>query len=476
MKIISSYRAKILNENIFNDTVKKFREALSCLMEIFNKEWPGICAINNAEERQNYAMSLIHSTKTNKAKYEEFDKLFPTFPTYLRRAAVAQAIGKVSSYRSNYRNWEDGGKKGKAPTFQVDHNCMPVFYRDNMYNETDNPDVVELKLFIKNDWRFVKVRLRHTDVRYLQKYWTGIKSSAPVLEKRYGEYYLRFAFEENVKLKNTDIQNQKICSVDLGINTDAVCSIMNSTGTILDRKFIDFPGDKDHIIHVVNRIKKYQREHGSHSVAGFWSYAQRINAEHGNKVAAAIVEYAILRNVDCIVFEHLDMKGKKRGKNKQRLALWRKNTIQSVTTHAAHRHGIHISRVCAWGTSALAYDGSGKVVRDDDNHALCTFKTGKRYNCDLSASYNIGARYFIRELLQTLSARKRSLIGAKVPGVERRISNTLSTLIAFNKELLALSEATTEEQSFVGSNVPRRMRGSLELAWLRQWVCVSPCY
>lgn len=448
MQIVSSYRAKVLNENVFYDTVKKFREALSCLVEIFNKEWAGICAINNAEERQNYAMSLIHSTKTNKAKHEEFDKLFPTFPTYLRRAAVAQAIGKVSSYRSNYRNWEDGGKKGKSPTFQIDHNCMPVFYRGNMYNETKNPDEVELKLFVKNNWRFVKIRLRHTDVRYLQKYWTGVKSCAPVLEKRYGQYYLRFAFEEKVKLNNTDIQNQKICSVDLGINNDAVCSIMNSTGTILQRKFINFPSDKDLIYRVVNRIKKHQREHGPGSASGLWSYAQRLNTQHANKIAAEIVDFAILYGADCIVFEHLDTKGRKRGKNKQRLALWRKNTVQAVAAHKAHRRGIHISRVCAWGTSALAYDGSGKVVRDDDNHSLCTFTTGKRYNCDLSASYNIGARYFIRGLLQTLSVRKRSLIGAKVPDIERRTSNTLSTLVSLNKELLALSESDSCLKNF----------------------------
>ena len=443
MKVIASYNAKVLNENVFHDTIMKYREVLSYLIPIFDKEWDYIHAEPDAKKRQNRTMDLIHSTKQNKAKYEEFDKIFPTLPTYLRRAAVASAIGCVSSYRSNYKNWEEGGKKGKAPTLQADRNAMPVFYRDNMYKETEDPDIVELKLFIKNDWRFVKIRLRHTDVMYIKKHWSHIKASAPVLEKRYGKYYLRFAFEENVKLSDTDIHEQKICSVDLGMNTDAVCTIMASDGTILARKFIDFPGDKDHLEHIVNRIKKHQREHGSRSVAGFWSYAQRVNAQHGNKVAAAIVEFAAMHNVDCIVFEHLDMKGRKRGKKKQKLALWRKNTIQAVASHKAHRRGIRISHICAWGTSALAYDGSGKVVRDDDNHSLCTFTTGKRYNCDLSASYNIGARYFTRELLKPLPAKERSFIGAKVPDVERRTSITLSTLKLLSKELVALSAEPT---------------------------------
>ena len=55
-------------------------------------------------------------------------------------------------------------------------------------------------------------------------------------------------------------------------------------------------------------------------------------------------------------------------------------------------------------------------------HSLCTFTTGKAYNCDLSASYNIGARYFIRELLKPLPETERSSLEAKVPSVKRRTS------------------------------------------------------
>jgi hypothetical protein len=129
------------------------------------------------------------------------------------------------------------------------------------------------------------------------------------------------------------------------------------------------------------------------------------------------------------------MQGKKRGKSKQKLALWRKNTIQNVATHKAHRLSIRVSHICAWNTSKLAFDGSGKVERDNTNYSLCTFSTGKQYNCDLNASYNIGSRYFIRELLKPLPATERSLLWAKVPDLERRTSNTLATLKLLNGEL-----------------------------------------
>lgn len=43
-----------------------------------------------------------------------------------------------------------------------------------------------------------------------------------------------------------------------------------------------------------------------------------------------------------------------------------------------------------------------------ENHSLCTFGPEKQYNCDLSASYNIGARYFIREFLNLAGTERSS--------------------------------------------------------------------
>ena len=306
MKVVSSYKAQIMSENVFKPTAEIYRKALSFLIETFNKEWDNIRTISDALERQNFAEKLIHSTRFNEAAYPQFDRDYHKFPVYLRRSAVSSALGAVSSYRSNLKNWETDSKNGKEPTLQCDRYAMPVFYRDNSYKTTSNPDEVLLKLYVKNDWRWVKVRLRHTDMRYLEKKWTGVKSSAPILEKHYGKYYLRFAFEEDVELSSADIADRKICAVDLGINTDAVCSVIDSKGTVLARKFIDFPSDKDQLDHVVNRIKKHQREHGSDSVRRFWSYAANLNTQHAHKIAEAIVSFAVSQGVDCIVFEHLD--------------------------------------------------------------------------------------------------------------------------------------------------------------------------
>ena len=87
--------------------------------------------------------------------------------------------------------------------------------------------------------------LSHTDMEYLRKYWAGKRTAAPVLEKRHRKYFLRFSYTEEVPITKAPVKEQIICSVDLGINTDAVCTIMWSDGTVLGRKFIDFPSEKD---------------------------------------------------------------------------------------------------------------------------------------------------------------------------------------------------------------------------------------
>ena len=99
-----------------------------------------------------------------------------------------------------------------------------------MYLEKDGETF--LKLYSGTDWVWYRVRLKKTDVDYLRKHWTGVKASAPTLIKKYKKYYLVFAFKKNVQLPEKEAEERVICGVDLGINTDAVCSIMHSDGTV----------------------------------------------------------------------------------------------------------------------------------------------------------------------------------------------------------------------------------------------------
>ena len=442
MKITSSYGVELRKQNIpIRQTLDVYRSAVSYLTEIYEQVWEELERILETKKRFNEAEHLIHTTKKNQARFD-FDIRFPKMPSYLRRAAIQHALGSISSYKTRMGMWEKLGQIGGKPKLVHENHAMPVFYRDVMYRENENgKDAAYLKLYDGHDWKWFHVRLSHTDMEYLRKNWSGKKASAPTLERRHRKYFLRFSYTEDVILTKVPIREQIICSVDLGINTDAVCTIMRSDGTILGRKFIDFLSEKDRMYRVLGRISRFQRKHGSVQVKSRWAYAKRLNTELGRKIAGAVTGYAEENHVDVIVFEYLEIKGKISGRKKQKLHLWRKRDIQKRCEHQAHRRGMRISRICAWNTSRLAYDGSGTVVRDPGNHSLCTFQNGKRYNCDLSASYNIGARYFIRELLKPLPATERSLLEAKVPSVKSRISCVYADLRELFSEMELLKTA-----------------------------------
>ena len=204
MKITSSYAVEIKKQKMFDNTIKIYREAVSFLIGCFNKEWDSIQKVEGAKSRKSFAEKLIHTTKYSTAKYD-FDAKFYKFPSYLRRAAIQAALGSVSSYRSNYKNWEANGKVGNEPKLQCDRFCFPTFYKTVMFSESNEPNQCYLKLYSKNDWVWVPIAMRATDVKYITKYWSHCEKSAPALEKKYGKYFLRFAFEEEVKLSDSEL-------------------------------------------------------------------------------------------------------------------------------------------------------------------------------------------------------------------------------------------------------------------------------
>lgn len=76
-------------------------------------------------------------------------------------------------------------------------------------------------------------------------------------------------------------------------------------------------------------------------------------------------------------------------------------------------------------TSAFAYDGSGKVEKNDKKD-LVTSTTAKVYHTDLTASYNITVRYMIRAYQKSMAEKSRLSLQAKVP-VLKRTCHTLSS-------------------------------------------------
>lgn len=438
MQIYTTYKVKIKHFNhIFKNTVSVYRKAVDFLIEVCLVEWDAVSELNS-NQRINYVERLTHTTKDNPNPKYDFDSKFYKMPSYLRRGAISEAVGKVSSYHSNLANWEEK-PDGRAPSYPKAGYVYPSMYRTVMYNQIDDYRA-QLKVYVRNTWDWIMVDLCKSDMDYIARHCKSRKQCAPTLQKRGKEWFLDFPFEENVKLCDTVVYDQTIVAVDLGINTAATISVMRSDGTILGRHFCKLSKETDHLSHSVNRIKK-AKQHGNSKTPRLWAKSKGINHDIAVKTANYIMDVAVLYNADVIVFEHLDRKGKVRGTKKQRLKLWRSQEVQAIVTNKAHRLGMRISRICAWGTSKFAYDGSGTVLRGKEGgfstYELCKFQNGKTYNCDLSATYNIGARYFIREILKSLDETSRLLIEAKVPQCSKRSTCTFSTLISLNAVLMS---------------------------------------
>ena len=183
MKLSYAVRMQFINKALkkaLYATIKIYRSAIKYILKILDSEFTNIKDLSS-NEQVNFIEHLIHSTKDNIAKYSDFDKNFYKFPSYLRREAINTALGIYKSWYSNYQIWEKSGKSFKPPKLIYNHNIMPVFYKGNMYEEADG--IARIKLYHNKDWVYFDIRLKKSDLKYLDKYKDWTKSN-PVLEKK----------------------------------------------------------------------------------------------------------------------------------------------------------------------------------------------------------------------------------------------------------------------------------------------------
>ena len=452
MEIITCYTADIrkqltdkgerpVDDRLMKTTADVCLKALKYCTNIFLSEWDCLSGLPSSPKsgvlcRKSAANALIHSTKGHPAKYPQFDINFKNFPSYTRRAVVADALGKVSSYVSNRRNWEkqDPQERGSEPVLGLPDRYSLTFYDQERDLCDIEKGIVGLKLFNGKAWGWHYFRISPSDARYISSVRKARKMLSPVVEKVKGKYRIRFSFKEDralVQDKNRFIY--RILAVDLGINAAASWCVMEADGTVHGKGVVRLKWEEDRLTHLMNRKRMYQQ--AEKRPKGIYRMVTSANRALSIETCKKIMETAVLYDVNCIVFEYLDTGGKIRGKKyRERIHMWRKRDVQKRTELQAHRHGMRISRVCAWGTSKYAFDGSGEVLRGKDAgfkiYSLCRFKNGKVYNCDLSAAQNIGARFFLREYAK--------LDGCpKLPCTPQRTYSTLYRLISDLKDKAA---------------------------------------
>lgn len=435
MQILGDRR---VSDSLMEQTAKCCLAALRLCVDIFMEEWPYLETIPSTAQkgvpgRRREAECLIHSTDDNQAKYPEFDKRNPDLPSYTRRAIISKALGMVSSYQSNHAAWKalKPDERGAEPTLGFPDRYELTFYDQDRDVCNMEKGIIGLKLNNGKTWEWYYFLIKASDTRYIARMREQRKMLSPVVEKKNGRYQIRFSFEEKRELvSNKNPLAYTILAVDLGINSPAAWCVMTADGTVHAKGVIHLSCDEDRLAHLISRKRMYQAEgKKSHSIFRMVTAAnEQLSIDTGRE----IIRIAVLYNADCIVFEHLDRNGTVKGKRyRERIHMWRANDVQKRVELHAHRNGMRISRVCAWGTSRYAFDGSGQVARGKkaglDTYSVCRFPNGKTYNCDLSASQNIGARYFLREYAKAFPQ-------IQLPKTPER---TYATLLQFQKIMAA---------------------------------------
>jgi IS605 OrfB family transposase len=451
MKIVKTAKLKITSSNtIFNDTITIYNQALSFYIKIVNKEYKHLEQFKYDKEKLNYIESITHrTTKNDNIKYD-FGIDFHKYPSYFRRATIMDALGVCSSHFSRLKNYNEKKEKyklknkkfhEKPPTLNFTPNEFPSFYKDNMFlnKETINSGKGKIKIYKNNDWVWQDIEYSTKNLYSGKEFrFKDYKQQNPKLVKKGKKYFLHIPFKASISLNSTSLKKQRVIGVDLGLTNSAVCSCIDYNGTVIDRLFINQSKEKDQMRKRLNKLSKAKRISGTlNEKPNHWRRINNLQKYIVKNTATEIVKFAIKNNADVIVFEYLGKMKLPKGsfgakKLRAKLQYWAKCKIQNITCKIAHSKGIRYSRVLARGTSMYAFDGSGKVERNNKKD-IAKFQNGKKYHSDLSASYNIGSRYFIRAILKPLSEKARLQYEAKVPSIANRTSHTLSTLISLQE-------------------------------------------
>ncbi len=348
---------------------------------------------------------LIHKTAKNpNPRYSYFGEKFYKFPSYLRRAVIQAAIGQVSSFVTRYNFWQEGRRKRKnalPPRLNAVTNLHTVLYRGQciLFEE----DSVQIKVFNGKEWGWEKIPVAKRRERHLLP---NTKSLSPSLVINRKGVFLAIPFEV-VPPKSG--RPEKACGVDLGLNTIAVAAIVSPDGTVTARKFFNSCAAdidrRDKRLQAIRHKARLTMGKTGKLYKGFcksiYRRARNINRQICQLISKELISWARSQGATVIVFENLKnwrpTGGRKGSTLRQRFHGWLRSKLIQLVADKFLEAGGKVEFVFPRGTSSYAYDGSGQVKRDKKNYSLATFKSGKKYPADLNASYNIAARFWLKQ-------------------------------------------------------------------------------
>ena len=407
-------------------TVREYRAYCRALSYVVMGHWAQLTESKNfcsAVER------LIHPTRRNsQPKYSYFHQRFYKFPSYLRRAAIEFVKGQVSSYLTRYRAWQSGQRKHRQerpPQFNPEAGCYPALYGGNVFQLDGELTVARIKVWNSSDWVWQAVPIASKGRRHL---WGQRQSPTLVVTPTRCQLAVPFRLDPN------PLSGEAVCAVDVGINTLATASIVRSDGTVAARRFFHPAVDIDRRDKLADSIRRKARKTKTLHPGfcrGLYRRMRHLNRNIAEQTSRRIADFAAAHGASVVVFEDLQgwkpKAGRKRSGMKKRFHHWLHRSLVERTAEKFRELGGSAQTVYPRGTSSWAFDGSGRIRRDKRQYELATFPNGKRYNADLNASYNIGARYWAHKL--GLTRRKDGQVPhGRSPCGTPRMPATLSLL------------------------------------------------
>lgn len=448
----SESHALLTSAAVRNDverTVTAYRRAVRALASMILTHWP---ELRHAKSKCGAVESLFHATaKRPFVKYPVVDRMMGKMPSYLRRAAIEAAWGAVSSYLSNLDHWIDDSerKAGSRPPKLGISNVFPSLYGGNMILIAKDWKQVQIKLLTSTgEWAFspqLKVRGRMKRPGLGKTLCSSLIIRGAKVMLSCPAQVLRPAYQ-----KNTDVG--RVCSVDVGINTAATAAVVDSTGTVIARKFITCGRHNDQRDNLAVQVANKQgKSHGGSDKRlgkGFCKTLYRriagLSLDAARTIAGEVTAFAKQFGAQVLVIENL--KGwRPKGPMKamrQRFHRFQHRMLVKCLSGKAEEMGMRIVEVYPRGTSRWAFDGSGKVSRDKTNAQLATFANKKRYNADLNAAYNIAARclaLLLKIAVPGLAGNGKSAETGKSTGSASRMPIVLADIWAFHAQKLAVA-------------------------------------
>ena len=133
----------------------------------------------------------------------------------------------------------------------------------------------------------------------------GVKQLSPTLVVKDGSASLSVPYWIP-RVKN--IQTDKYCGVDLGINTTAACSIVDESGLVHARQFIHDGAALDkrdkHLARIRRKARLTKKLHKGFAKAHYRK-AANISKNIANQTAKQIITFAITNNATTVVIENL---------------------------------------------------------------------------------------------------------------------------------------------------------------------------